>query len=163
MLALNNNTQINSCDLTWILKGFFYTGRGVYFPIALEGALKLKEIAYVHAEGYAAGELKHGPIALIDDEMVNIAIVAPDLFEKTISNVQEIRARKGKIVGIGPRDNKELQSLSDYFIGLDFDGLDELAPLYVNVVNQLLAYYMAKFKGTDIDKPRNLAKSVTVE
>jgi glucosamine--fructose-6-phosphate aminotransferase (isomerizing) len=145
------------------MKGFFYTGRGVFFPIALEGALKLKEIAYVHAEGYAAGELKHGPIALIDEEMVNIAIVAPDLFEKTISNVQEIRARKGKIVGIGQKNNKELESLSDYFIGLDFTGLDELAPLYVNVVNQLLAYYMAKFKGTDIDKPRNLAKSVTVE
>lgn len=144
-------------------KGFFYTGRGSYFPIALEGALKLKEIAYVHAEGYAAGELKHGPIALIDEEMVNVALVAPDLFEKTVSNIQEIKARKGIIVGVGPRGNQELQTLSDYYIPLDFDGLDELAPLYVNVVNQLLAYYMAKFKGTDIDKPRNLAKSVTVE
>ncbi len=144
-------------------KGFFYTGRGVYFPIALEGALKLKEIAYVHAEGYAAGELKHGPIALIDEEMVNIALVGPELFEKTVSNVQEIKARKGIIVGIGPRNNEELMGLSDYYIPLDFDGLEELSPLYVNVVNQLLAYYMAKFKGTDIDKPRNLAKSVTVE
>ncbi len=144
-------------------KGFFYTGRGVYFPIALEGALKLKEIAYVHAEGYAAGELKHGPIALIDEEMVNIALVGPELIEKTISNIQEIKARKGIIVGIGPRGNEELEGLSDYYIPLDFDGLEELSPLYVNVVNQLLAYYMAKFKGTDIDKPRNLAKSVTVE
>ncbi len=144
-------------------KGFFYTGRGAYFPIALEGALKLKEIAYVHAEGYASGELKHGPIALIDEEMVNIALVAPDLFEKTVSNIQEIKARKGVIVSVGPRGNQELQALSDYYIPLDFDGLEELAPLYVNVVNQLLAYYMAKFKGTDIDKPRNLAKSVTVE
>lgn len=144
-------------------KGFFYTGRGAYYPIALEGALKLKEIAYVHAEGYAAGELKHGPIALIDEDMVNVALVAPDLFEKTVSNIQEIKARKGIIVGVGPRDNQELQSLSNFYIPLEFDGLDELAPLYVNVVNQLLAYYMAKFKGTDIDKPRNLAKSVTVE
>jgi glucosamine--fructose-6-phosphate aminotransferase (isomerizing) len=144
-------------------KGFFYTGRGVYFPIALEGALKLKEIAYVHAEGYAAGELKHGPIALIDEEIVNIAIIAPDLYEKTISNVQENKARKGIIVGIGQIGDKEGMRLSDYYIGVDFKGLDELAPLYVNVVNQLLAYYMAKFKGTDIDKPRNLAKSVTVE
>ena len=144
-------------------KGFFYTGRGAYFPIALEGALKLKEIAYVHAEGYAAGELKHGPIALIDEEMVNIALVGPELFEKTVSNVHEIKARKGIIVGIGPRNNEELMGLSDFYIPLDFDGLDELSPLYVNVVNQLLAYYMAKFKGTDIDKPRNLAKSVTVE
>ncbi|MDO9184078.1 MAG: glutamine--fructose-6-phosphate transaminase (isomerizing) [Bacteriovorax sp.] len=144
-------------------KGFFYTGRGAYFPIALEGALKLKEIAYVHAEGYAAGELKHGPIALIDEEMVNIALVGPELFEKTVSNVQEIKARKGIIVSIGPRNNEELMDLSDYYIPLDFEGLEELSPLYVNVVNQLLAYYMAKFKGTDIDKPRNLAKSVTVE
>jgi glucosamine--fructose-6-phosphate aminotransferase (isomerizing) len=144
-------------------KGFFYTGRGAYFPIALEGALKLKEIAYVHAEGYAAGELKHGPIALIDEEMVNIALVGPELFEKTVSNVQEIKARKGIIVSIGPRGNEELMGLSDYYIPLDFEGLEELSPLYVNVVNQLLAYYMAKFKGTDIDKPRNLAKSVTVE
>lgn len=144
-------------------KGFFYTGRGAYFPIALEGALKLKEIAYVHAEGYAAGELKHGPIALIDEEIVNIAIIAPELYEKTISNVQENKARKGIIVGIGQDDDKEGKRLSDYFIKVDFRGLEELAPLYVNVVNQLLAYYMAKFKGTDIDKPRNLAKSVTVE
>jgi glucosamine--fructose-6-phosphate aminotransferase (isomerizing) len=144
-------------------KGFFYTGRGVYFPIALEGALKLKEIAYVHAEGYAAGELKHGPIALIDEEIVNIAIIAPDLYEKTISNIQENKARKGIIVGIGQVNDKEGMRLSNYYLGIDFNGLDELAPLYVNVVNQLLAYYMAKFKGTDIDKPRNLAKSVTVE
>lgn len=144
-------------------KGFFYTGRGVYFPVALEGALKLKEIAYVHAEGYAAGELKHGPIALIDEEMVNIALVGPELFDKTLSNVHEIKARKGIIVAIGPRESEELMSLSDFYIALDFEGLEELSPLYVNIVNQLLAYYMAKFKGTDIDKPRNLAKSVTVE
>ncbi|EQC43566.1 glutamine--fructose-6-phosphate transaminase (isomerizing) [Bacteriovorax sp. Seq25_V] len=144
-------------------KGFFYTGRGVYYPIALEGALKLKEIAYVHAEGYAAGELKHGPIALIDEEKVNVALVGPELFEKTVSNIQEIKARKGVIVSIGPKGNKELEELSDHFIPLNFDGLEELSPLYINVVNQLLAYYIAKNLGTDIDKPRNLAKSVTVE
>lgn len=144
-------------------KGFFYTGRGVYYPIALEGALKLKEIAYVHAEGYAAGELKHGPIALIDEEKVNVALVGPELFDKTISNIQEIKARKGVIVSIGPKDNDELKSLSDYYIPLNFDGIDELSPLYINVVNQLLSYYIAKNLGTDIDKPRNLAKSVTVE
>lgn len=162
-LLAQTETIKNVAESIYSKKGFFYTGRGAYYPIALEGALKLKEIAYVHAEGYAAGELKHGPIALIDEEMVNIALVGPELIEKTISNVQEIKARKGIIVGIGPRDNEELMGLSDYYIPLDFDGLDELAPLYVNVVNQLLAYYMAKFKGTDIDKPRNLAKSVTVE
>lgn len=144
-------------------KGFFYTGRGSYFPVALEGALKLKEIAYVHAEGYASGELKHGPIALIDEEMVNIALVAPELMEKTLSNVEEIRARKGKIVVIGPENHAGAKRVADYYFPLNFEGLEELGPLYANVVNQLLAYYMARFKGTDIDKPRNLAKSVTVE
>ncbi len=144
-------------------KGYFYTGRGIYFPIALEGALKLKEIAYVHAEGYASGELKHGPIALIDESMVNVALVGPELYDKTISNIQEIKARKGIIVSIGPRGDEHLREISDYFIELDFDGLEELSPIYVNVVNQLLAYYIARCKGTDIDKPRNLAKSVTVE
>lgn len=162
-LLANVDNIKNIAEAIYNKKGFFYTGRGAYYPIALEGALKLKEIAYVHAEGYAAGELKHGPIALIDEEIVNIAIIAPDLYEKTISNVQENKARKGIIVGIGQHDDHEGKRLSDYFIGLDFHGLEELAPLYVNVVNQLLAYYMAKFKGTDIDKPRNLAKSVTVE
>ena len=126
-------------------------------------ALKLKEIAYVHAEGYAAGELKHGPIALIDDQMVNIAIIGPELLDKAVSNVEEIKARRGVIVILGPEGRKDLERLSDYYIPLKFDGLEELSPVYVNVANQLLSYYMAKFKGTDIDKPRNLAKSVTVE
>lgn len=143
--------------------GFFFTGRNQFFPVALEGALKLKEIAYVHAEGYASGELKHGPIALIDDQMVNIAIVGPVLFDKTISNIQEIKARRGIIVGLGPANAPDLDDICDFKFDLNFDGLEELSPLYVNVANQLLAYYMAKFKGTDIDKPRNLAKSVTVE
>ena len=115
------------------------------------------------AEGYAAGELKHGPIALIDEKMVNIAIVGPELYEKTVSNIQEIKARKGKIVTIGPAGDKFLREMSDYYIPMNFVGLGELSPLYINVVNQLLAYYIAKNKGTDIDKPRNLAKSVTVE
>jgi glucosamine--fructose-6-phosphate aminotransferase (isomerizing) len=162
LLSSSENIQ-EIAEAIYNKKGFFYTGRGAYFPIALEGALKLKEIAYVHAEGYAAGELKHGPIALIDEDIVNVAIIAPDLYEKTISNIQENKARKGIIVGIGQVGDPEGIRLSDYYIGIDFKGLDELAPLYVNVVNQLLAYYMAKFKGTDIDKPRNLAKSVTVE
>lgn len=144
-------------------KGFFYTGRGQYFPVAMEGALKLKEIAYVHAEGHASGELKHGPIAVIDEEMVNVAIVGPELLEKTLSNAQEIKARGGVIVGIGPKGHKGVLKVSDFFIPLNFDGLGEHSSLYVNVVNQLFAYYVAKCKGTDIDRPRNLAKSVTVE
>ncbi|MCB9060313.1 MAG: glutamine--fructose-6-phosphate transaminase (isomerizing) [Halobacteriovoraceae bacterium] len=144
-------------------KGYIFTGRGIYFPVALEGALKLKEIAYVHAEGYAAGELKHGPIALIDEEMVNIAFIGPELYDKTYSNLLEVKARKGIIVGIGPKNDQKLSESCNYYIPLNFEGLGDLAPLYTNVVGQLLSYYLAKYKGTDIDKPRNLAKSVTVE
>ncbi len=144
-------------------KGFIFTGRGQYFPIALEGALKLKEIAYVHAEGYAAGELKHGPIALIDDQMVNLSIVAPELYEKTFSNTEEVKARRGVIIGIGPEKDKKLIDISDYFFGLNFEGLENFSPILVNIFMQLFSYHVAKLKGTDIDKPRNLAKSVTVE
>lgn len=145
------------------LKGFIFTGRGEQFPIALEGALKLKEIAYVHAEGYAAGELKHGPISLIDENMVNIAIVTPDLYEKTLSNAEEVRARRGIMLVIGERNQSELESISDYYFGVHLSNLKMTAPIATNVVLQLLSYYIAKLKGTDIDKPRNLAKSVTVE
>lgn len=153
----------NIAKQIYSLKGFLFTGRGKYYPISLEGALKLKEIAYVHAEGYAAGELKHGPIALIDEKMVNVAIFGPELLEKCISNVEEVKARGGIIVGMGPQNISYISELCEYFIPLNFEGLSELAPLYVNVVSQLLSYFMAKLKGTDIDKPRNLAKSVTVE
>jgi glucosamine--fructose-6-phosphate aminotransferase (isomerizing) len=162
LLADTSSIEKIAADISHYL-GFFFTGRGNYFPIALEGALKLKEIAYVHAEGYAAGELKHGPIALIDEKMVNIAIIGPELYEKSVSNMQEIKARKGVIVTIGPEGDKSLESLSDFYIPLNFEGLEELSPIFANVVNQLLSYYIAKTKGTDIDKPRNLAKSVTVE
>lgn len=144
-------------------KGFIFTGRGDQFPIALEGALKLKEIAYVHAEGYASGELKHGPIALFDENMVNIAIVTNELFEKTISNAQEVKARKGVMVIIGENGSRELEEISDFYFGIDFDGMKDLKPIVTNVVLQLLSYHIANLKGTDIDKPRNLAKSVTVE
>jgi glucosamine--fructose-6-phosphate aminotransferase (isomerizing) len=144
-------------------KGFIFTGRGKYFPIALEGALKLKEIAYVHAEGYAAGELKHGPIALIDEEMVNIAIVGPELYEKTLSNAEEVKARRGVMILVGPKGDKNLEKVSDHYFGVDFEGLPNLSPVLVNVFMQLISYHIAKLKGTDIDKPRNLAKSVTVE
>ncbi len=144
-------------------KGFIFTGRNTYFPIALEGALKLKEIAYVHAEGYAAGELKHGPIALIDDQMVNISIIGDELFEKTLSNTEEVKARRGKILTVGIKNHPKLESISDYYIQLDFEGLRYFSPVFANVVMQVLSYYIAKEKGTDIDKPRNLAKSVTVE
>lgn len=162
-LCADSETIKSVAEKIYNKKGFIFTGRGKYFPIALEGALKLKEIAYVHAEGYAAGELKHGPIALIDEHMVNIAIVGPELFEKTVSNVEEVKARRGKMVVVGPKDSHELQELSDSYIGLDFNGLPNLGPLYANVALQFLSYQIALLKGTDIDKPRNLAKSVTVE
>jgi len=144
-------------------KGFIFTGRREQFPIALEGALKLKEIAYVHAEGYAAGELKHGPIALFDENMVNIAIVTKDLFEKTLSNAQEVKARKGVMVIVADNELSSAEDVADLFFGIDFCGVEDLKPIVTNVVLQLLSYHIAKFKGTDIDKPRNLAKSVTVE
>ena len=162
-LCAHADTLKEVAEKIYTKKGFIFTGRGKYFPIALEGALKLKEIAYVHAEGYAAGELKHGPIALIDESIVNIAIVGPELLEKTISNVEEVKARRGIMVVVGPKDSSEIQNLADFYIGLNFEGLNNLSPLYVNVVLQFLAYHIAKLKGTDIDKPRNLAKSVTVE
>ena len=143
--------------------GFIFTGRGIQYPVALEGALKLKEIAYVHAEGYAAGELKHGPISLIDENMVNIAIVTPDLYDKTLSNAEEVKARRGIMMIIGQEKSKELEDMSDYFFGVNLTGLQDTSPILTNVVLQVLSYHIAKLKGTDIDKPRNLAKSVTVE
>jgi glucosamine--fructose-6-phosphate aminotransferase (isomerizing) len=144
-------------------KGFIFTGRRDQYPISLEGALKLKEIAYVHAEGYAAGELKHGPIALFDESMVNIAIVTKDLYEKTLSNAQEVKARKGIMVILGENHNRDLKDIADHYFDIDFCGITDLRPIVTNVVLQLLSYHIAKYKGTDIDKPRNLAKSVTVE
>jgi glucosamine--fructose-6-phosphate aminotransferase (isomerizing) len=141
-----------------------YLGRGPDFPLALEGALKLKEISYIHAEGYASGEMKHGPIALID-EAVPVIVLAPSgpLFEKTVSNMEEVRARGGKIVLIS--DAKGLAEASDGCIAtIEMPEVHPLiAPLVYAVPVQLLAYHTACVKGTDVDQPRNLAKSVTVE
>lgn len=147
----------------YLKNGYIFTGRGDDFPIALEGALKLKEIAYVHAEGYASGELKHGPISLIDESMVNIAIITPQLYEKTFSNAEEVKARRGIMFCIGDKSNLNLNNFSDYFFGFNINDGQELNLLSINVVLQLFSYHVAKLKGTDIDKPRNLAKSVTVE
>jgi len=144
-------------------RGFLFLGRGPEFPIALEGALKLKEISYIHAEGYAAGEMKHGPIALIDDELPVVVIVPRDShYEKTISNLSEVKARDGKILAIATRGDKEMGGVADEVIMVP-DIAPELLPVLTTVPLQLLAYYVADFKGTDIDQPRNLAKSVTVE
>ncbi len=144
-------------------KGFLYLGRGVSFPIALEGALKLKELAYMHAEGYAAGEMKHGPLALIDSNMA-IVVVAPsdDLIDKTISNLQEAKARGGKIISIGTGENAALKSMSEFYLSLPASHW-ATNPIIAVVPLQLMAYHLADHLGYDVDQPRNLAKSVTVE
>ncbi|MBF0425831.1 MAG: glutamine--fructose-6-phosphate transaminase (isomerizing) [Magnetococcales bacterium] len=144
--------------------GFLFLGRGSCFPIALEGALKLKEISYIHAEGYAAGEMKHGPIALIDEELP-VVVVAPrdPLFEKVASNLEEVKARGGRVVLISSNGSgQRTPAAADFSITLDTSG-DFIAPLLYVIPLQLLAYHIAVLKGTDVDQPRNLAKSVTVE
>lgn len=144
-------------------KGFLYMGRGVNYPIALEGALKLKELAYMHAEGYAAGEMKHGPLALIDERMA-IVMLAPhdELYDKTVSNLEEAKARGGQIISIGSGDNSRLKALSKHYLSLP-EGSWMTNPLYEVIPLQLLSYHVASSLGHDVDQPRNLAKSVTVE
>jgi len=142
---------------------FLYLGRGYSYPVALEGALKLKEISYLHAEGYPAAEMKHGPIALIDDKMPTV-VLAPSgaLFEKTMSNMQEIKARGGRILAITCNPPEELEKVADHIIQIP-KTLDLLSPLLSVIPLQLLAYHIAVLNGCNIDQPRNLAKSVTVE
>ncbi len=142
---------------------FLYIGRKYSLPIALEGALKLKEISYVHAEGYGAGEMKHGPIALIDENFPTFAIAPLDsVYEKTISNIMEIKARKGKIIVLTTEGNEEIQKLTDDVIYIP-KTLEMLTPILSVIPLQLFAYYIGVGRGCDVDKPRNLAKSVTVE
>jgi len=142
---------------------FLYLGRGYSFPTALEGALKLKEISYIHAEGYPAAEMKHGPIALIDEEMPVVFVAPHDaVFEKVVSNIQEVRARHGRTIVITSRDEPNLKGLIDYEIRIP-GTLDMLMPILAAVPLQLLAYYIAVKRGANVDQPRNLAKSVTVE
>ncbi|MDR3629063.1 MAG: glutamine--fructose-6-phosphate transaminase (isomerizing) [Desulfocapsaceae bacterium] len=144
-------------------RDFLFVGRGVNFPIALEGALKLKEISYIHAEGYAAGELKHGPIALIDKEMPVLALVPQDaVYQKVISNVEEIKARQGRLILIGTEGDGHLKTITDDVIYLPAVH-EDLNPILYTIPAQLLAYAVAARRGCDVDQPRNLAKSVTVE
>lgn len=142
---------------------FLYLGRGICYPIALEGALKLKEISYIHAEGYPAGEMKHGPIALIDEKMPVVVLANNnDVLEKVLSNMQEVRARAGKLIAITEADNSAARSLADESILVPL-APHLVAPVLLTVPLQLLAYHVAVLRGTDVDQPRNLAKSVTVE
>ncbi|MCH9688404.1 MAG: SIS domain-containing protein, partial [Deltaproteobacteria bacterium] len=144
-------------------RDFLYLGRGLGFPVALEGALKLKEISYVHAEGYASGEMKHGPIALVDEELpvVGIALAGPG-YDKVVSNLEEVRARGGKIIALATVGDSHIAGIADDVILLpDVDQMFQ--PILATIPLQLLAYHIAVLKGTDVDQPRNLAKSVTVE
>ncbi len=142
---------------------FLYLGRGCNFPVALEGALKLKEISYIHAEGYPAAEMKHGPIALIDENMPVVFVCLKDsAYDKIMSNMEEVRARRGKIIAVGTEGDTELQKKADHVLYVP-QTLGILTPLLTVVPLQLLAYYIAVHRGCDVDQPRNLAKSVTVE
>jgi len=142
---------------------FLYLGRGYNFPVALEGALKLKEISYIHAEGYPAAEMKHGPIALIDDEMPIVVIATrKGNYEKVVSNIQEVKARGGRIISIVTEGDSIVKNLTDYCIEIP-NCFEELSPLLTNIPLQLLSYHIAVLRGCDVDQPRNLAKSVTVE
>jgi len=144
-------------------RNFLYLGRGVNFPVALEGALKLKEISYIHAEGYPAAEMKHGPIALIDEEMP-VVVIAPKrgVYEKVMSNIQEVKARKGKIIAIVTEGDTKIRAMADHVIEIP-DTDESLTPLLATIPLQLLSYYIAVMRGCNVDQPRNLAKSVTVE
>lgn len=144
-------------------RNFIYLGRGYNYPVALEGALKLKEISYIHAEGYPAAEMKHGPIALIDEEMP-VVVIAPRRgnYEKIVSNIQEVKARKGKVIAIVTEGDTEVKAMSDFYIEIP-DTIDCLTPLLTVIPLQLFSYHIAIAKGRDVDQPRNLAKSVTVE
>ena len=144
-------------------KNFLYLGRGYNFPVALEGALKLKEISYIHAEGYPAAEMKHGPIALIDEDMP-VVFVAPKgaTYDKILSNIQEVRARGGRIIAVGDEKDGELDNLADYTLKIP-ETIDMFSPILTSIPLQLLAYHIAVNKGLNVDQPRNLAKSVTVE
>jgi glucosamine--fructose-6-phosphate aminotransferase (isomerizing) len=142
-------------------RNFLYLGRGINYPIALEGALKLKEISYIHAEGYPAGEMKHGPIALIDNEMPVVVLVANDrIRDKVMGNMEEVRARDGIVIALANHDDLEIRQKADEIIYIP---RASAFPLLFTLPLQLLAYYVADFKGNDVDQPRNLAKSVTVE
>jgi glucosamine--fructose-6-phosphate aminotransferase (isomerizing) len=162
--TLELNPQIEALSKKYMnARDFLYLGRGVNYPIALEGALKLKEISYIHAEGYPAGEMKHGPIALIDEDMP-VVVLAPkgQTHEKMLSNIEEVRARDGKVIALTNPSCQEVVSKARDAI-LVPETHPFLAPILLTVPLQLLAYNVAVLKGTDVDQPRNLAKSVTVE
>lgn len=163
-VALKANDRIKYiASLFKDARNFLYLGRGYNFPVALEGALKLKEISYIHAEGYPAAEMKHGPIALIDEEMPVVFIATKKgAYEKVVSNIQEVKARKGKIIAIVTEGDTTVKSMADFVIEIP-DTEEELVPLLSAIPLQLLSYHIAVMRGCNVDQPRNLAKAVTVE
>ena len=162
VLKLNDRIADLSRMFTYA-SNFLYLGRGFSYPVALEGALKLKEISYIHAEGYPAAEMKHGPIALIDSDMPVVVVATHNaMYEKVLSNIQEIKARKGKVIALVSKGDDTIARIADEVIELP-DTLECLEPLIATIPLQLLAYHVAVCKGKDVDQPRNLAKSVTVE
>ena len=161
-LQLNDQIERLSLIFTYA-RNFLYLGRGYSYPVALEGALKLKEISYIHAEGYPAAEMKHGPIALIDAEMPTVIIAPNDhLYEKIVNNVQQVKARHGSVIAIVTEGDKEIRNIADHVIEVP-DVPECLTPIITSIPLQLLSYYIAINKGKNVDMPRNLAKSVTVE
>ena len=162
--VLKSDKQINFIsEIYKDASNALYLGRGINFPVALEGALKLKEISYIHAEGYPAAEMKHGPIALIDEEMPIFVIATKDAcYEKVVSNIQEVKARKGKVIAIVTKGDTEVKAIADHVIEIP-ETDDALVPLIATIPMQLLSYHIAVMRGCNVDQPRNLAKSVTVE
>jgi glucosamine--fructose-6-phosphate aminotransferase (isomerizing) len=162
--ALKLNDQTEKIARQYMnARDFLYLGRGRNFPIALEGALKLKEISYIHAEGYPAGEMKHGPIALIDENVPVVVLVPKNsTYEKTVSNMEEVIARSGRVIALCSQGDQEVRDKAEVTLELP-ELSDDLDPILLSVPLQLLAYHIAVLKGTDVDQPRNLAKSVTVE
>ena len=162
-LQSTNNVTLEIAKIYKDTNNCLYLGRGYNFPVALEGALKLKEISYIHAEGYPAAEMKHGPIALIDEQMP-VIVIAPKLghYDKVVSNIQEIKSRSGKIISIVTKGDTQVRELSDHVIEIP-ETSDALSPLLTTIPLQLLSYHIAVLRGCNVDQPRNLAKSVTVE
>ncbi|MCL2042170.1 MAG: glutamine--fructose-6-phosphate transaminase (isomerizing) [Bacteroidales bacterium] len=163
-LLLSANSQIQeTAKIFTYARNFIYLGRGYSYPSALEGALKLKEISYIHAEGYPAAEMKHGPIALIDSEMPVIVIATnTKLYEKVLNNIQEVKARSGRVIAVVTEGDEDVRKLADYYIAIP-KTMECFGPLLAAIPLQLLAYHIAVYKGKDVDQPRHLAKSVTVE
>jgi glucosamine--fructose-6-phosphate aminotransferase (isomerizing) len=144
-------------------RNYLYLGRGYQFPVALEGALKLKEVSYIHAEGYPAAEMKHGPIALIDENMPVVFLAPNDpIYSKVLSNIEEVKARQGRVIAVVTEGNHEIRGKVDHLIRVP-DSIPQLLPVLTTIPLQLLAYHTAVLRGCDVDQPRNLAKSVTVE